>query len=432
MRDTTPLFWMGGAGWLLALLLGWAWWAGLRFVRLLKDMPTVPIRGVFVGLVETTGRARMPQPLRGGLTGAPCVHHAWSVDEHWRRTETYRDKDGKTRTRTVTGSDTVASGGESADFTLVDDHDSIAVRVDGASWRPLCSLSTTVGRGDALYHSQAPDVVVRGSTGQRTFTEHVVPVEVPLFLVGSAGIAESGAALEVRREPEEDDLLIISTGNERSLVRGRRAWAVALFILGGLFAAAGSAVLSLGWWQGEAGPGMGLTEAERTRALWTGALLGAGAFLLMGSSMWIVIVRNGVVRVRTRWQRAASLVDVQLKRRADLLPNLVAVTQGYAHHEQATQKALAAMRAGAASGPALTALVEAYPQLMADGAFLRLQAELVATEDRIALARHFEVESRAAFLDRLRTFPEGTIARLLGVAAPPPELGRLDSVPSSR
>jgi LemA protein len=66
--------------------------------------------------------------------------------------------------------------------------------------------------------------------------------------------------------------------------------------------------------------------------------------------------------------------------------------------------------------------VEAYPSLKADGAFLALQRELADTEDRIALARRFEIESRAAFLERLRTFPEGVVARLLGVAAPPPEL----------
>jgi hypothetical protein len=420
VSDAARLAWWAAGGWVVALLLLWAWWAGVRFCRLLKDLPTVPIRGIFVGLVETTGRARCATPLEAGISGAACVHHAWSVAEHWRRTETYRDKDGKTHTRTVTGSDTVASGGGSVDFTLVDDTGTIDVRVAGADWRPAPSVSTTVSRGDPLYHTKAPGTVVSGSTGLRTFTEHIVAVDAPLYVVGSAGIAARGTALELHRDLQEDDLLILSTGDERSVSRGRLAWAVAAYIMGLGAAAVGGAPLGLLALDAAGRPPSGALAAREPYA-W-GAVAGAAAFGALSAAMWAVIMRNGVVRVRTRWERAGSLVEVELARRADLIPNLVAVTQGLAGHERAVQTAVAALRAGAAAKTALRALVEAYPSLKADGAFLALQRELADTEDRIALARRFEIESRAAFLERLRTFPEGVVARLLGVAAPPPEL----------
>ncbi|MBL9140520.1 MAG: LemA family protein [Phycisphaerae bacterium] len=421
MKEQTALIWWAIGGWVFALLLLWAWWSGVRFYRLLKDMPTVRIRGIFVGLVETTGTAKCARPLAAGISDTACVFHRWSVSEHWRRTETYRDKDGKTRTRVVSGSDVVASGGAATDFDLTDDTDAIAVRVKHADWRSRTSVSEQVARGHPLYHTKAPGTVVSGSTGVRSFSEDIVAVGDPLYVVGSAAISSEGTTLELRRDGDDEDMLIISTGTEKSVAGGRLAWAIVAFVFGVALAGAGTAPVALLLRDAP------LSDAARSSTLWTGAAVGAAAFMAMCTGMWLFIMRNGVVRVRTRWQRAVSLVDVQLRRRFDLIPNLVAVTQGLATHERTVQVAMAELRAGTAADVALRALVEAYPQLKADGAFLKLQAELAATEDRIALARRFELESRAAFLDRLRTFPEGLVARAFGVAAPPPELGQADA-----
>lgn len=421
MTESTTLVWWAVGGWVVALLLLWAWWAGLRFYRLLKDMPTVHIRGIFVGLVETTGRAQCSTPLSAGISGTPSVYHQWSVSEHWRRTETYRDKDGKTRTRTVTGSDVVASGGGAINFVLADETDRIGVRVDRADWRARQTVSEQVGRSHPLYHTKAPDTVVSGSTGVRSFDEHVVAMGDPLFVVGTAAVSDAGDALELKFDSSDDDLLIISTGNEKSVSRGRLAWAIVAFIFGLAAAAAGTVPLAFLLHSARLG------GPHQSRLVWIGVISGLVLFCAVCTIMWCVIMRNGVVRVRTRWQRSVSLIDVQLRRRADLIPNLVAVTQGLATHERTVHQAMASLRAGMAADKALRALVEAYPELKADGAFLRLQSELSATEDRIALARKFELESRAAFLDRLRTFPEGVVARMFGVAAPPPELGQADA-----
>jgi hypothetical protein len=163
------------------------------------------------------------------------------------------------------------------------------------------------------------------------------------------------------------------------------------------------------------------TLSEEPAVLLSIAASGALWFLLI-IVMWSFIIRNGAVRVRTRWERAASLVDVELRRRADLVPNLVAVTRASAAHEASIQRAVAELRAGAASSGIFHLLIERYPTLTADASFLLLQKQLTDTESRIAQARLFEIQSRERLLERLQSFPEGLIARVMGVSRPPPAL----------
>ncbi|MBL8066936.1 MAG: LemA family protein [Armatimonadetes bacterium] len=134
-------------------------------------------------------------------------------------------------------------------------------------------------------------------------------------------------------------------------------------------------------------------------------------FLLLGSVAvfvaWFLATFNRGVRLRQNIVESRANIDVQLKRRHDLVPNLVAVCKGYASHEQAVFESISAARANAIESLAhhetgyeteaqlvsamnrLVALVEAYPQIKADSQFLALQKELVNTEDRIAAARRF-------------------------------------------
>lgn len=104
-----------GGSLLLALNAG-------RKRRLLDDTPVSKALGVFVGEVEVEGVCVRRDPFISYLAEKPCVLYSWSVDEHWRRArqETYTDDKGRTRTRTVidTGSDTVASGGETGGFYI--------------------------------------------------------------------------------------------------------------------------------------------------------------------------------------------------------------------------------------------------------------------------------------------------------------------------
>jgi hypothetical protein len=132
------------------------------------------------------------------------------------------------------------------------------------------------------------------------------------------------------------------------------------------------------------------------------------------------MVYNSLVGLRLRVQQAWSLIDVQLKRRADLIPPLVACVQGYRDHEARLQTALAALRAQAAAGgrpqaltPTLLALSEAYPELRAQASFGELQRNLVETEQRIALARNYYNDSATFHNTRLERVPDRYVANLL-------------------
>lgn len=142
----------------------------------------------------------------------------------------------------------------------------------------------------------------------------------------------------------------------------------------------------------------------------------------------LVGMYNGLVRLRNRVQEAWAQVDVELKRRHDLIGNLVETVKGYAAHERGTFDAVVQARsaqlaattpaeAAAAEGPItaalgrLFALAEAYPDLKADANFRQLQTEITATEDRIAYARQFYNDSVTKYHNRIDTFPGVVVAR---------------------
>jgi LemA protein len=423
MSGELPTVALGFAA-LPAPLFLWLWWNRTRFARLMKDVPTTTVNGVFVGTVETSGTVVHDQAPSGGLSGIPCVHHAWTVHEHWRRTETYRDSQGKTRTRTRHGSDLVDSGGATVDFLLRDPTGTIVVRSRGADWTTVTTFSRQARRGDPLYASKAPNATVRGSTGVRSFSESGVPVGRTAWVMGNARPSAEGDRLEIGAGGE-DGVFMVSLAGEASHAFGARALAAVGLFLGAACAALGGMGLSM------AVAGLLPARTEEGVVVAVAASAGVAAWIAVTGLMWAVIVRNGAVRVRNRWERAASLVDVQLKRRADLVPNLVAVTRASAVHESAAQSAVARLRAGASSRDELRMLAERYPALTADAAFLSLQRQLAETESLIAQSRHFEIESRKALLERLTTFPEGLIARLMGVHRPPPALDAPAPPPSS-
>lgn len=148
--------------------------------------------------------------------------------------------------------------------------------------------------------------------------------------------------------------------------------------------------------------------------------------------IWAIASYNGLIRKRNRVDNAWSQIDVQLKRRLDLIPNLVETVKGYAAHERETldavvrarNAALAAPSTPAAQGAAdnvltgalrqLFALREAYPDLKANQNFLGLQEELTATEGRVAYARQFYNDSVLGYNTSIQTFPTVFFARMLG------------------
>lgn len=147
----------------------------------------------------------------------------------------------------------------------------------------------------------------------------------------------------------------------------------------------------------------------------------------------LVGLYNKLVSLRVRSQNAWSDIDVQLKRRADLVPNLVNTVKGYAAHEretldavtQARTRAVAAQSAGPAERAAaegeltnalrgLTVAVEAYPQLQASGGFRDLQQQLASIEDAIQNARRYYNAVVRDFNTAVSTFPSNLFARSMG------------------
>ena len=144
-------------------------------------------------------------------------------------------------------------------------------------------------------------------------------------------------------------------------------------------------------------------------------------------ALYVIVTFNGLVSLRNRIENAWAQIDVQLKRRYDLIPNLVETVKGYAAHERETLDAvIQARNAGmSAQGPhdqaeaenqitgalkSLFALSEAYPDLRANQNFAQLQEELTGTEGRIAYARQFYNDTVYRYNTKIQSFPANILA----------------------
>ncbi len=147
--------------------------------------------------------------------------------------------------------------------------------------------------------------------------------------------------------------------------------------------------------------------------------------------LFVIGLFNRLVRLKNQVKNAFAQIDVQLKRRADLIPNLVETVKGYAKHEKevlenVTKARTALMKAGDVKSKAkadnmltgtlktLFAVSENYPQLKANENFLELQEELTSTENKVAYARQFYNDIVMRFNTKIELFPNNIFARILG------------------
>ncbi len=174
--------------------------------------------------------------------------------------------------------------------------------------------------------------------------------------------------------------------------------------------------------------------------------MGIGGWIVLGIVavvvVWAIAIYNGLVALRNRFKNAFAQIDVQLKRRYDLIPNLVEIAKGYMKHERETLEAVIKARnqAAAAAGAAaanpgnpgamqqlgaaegaltgmlgrLFALAEAYPDLKANQNMLALQEELTSTENKVAFARQAFNDSVMEYNTKRESFPDVVFAGMFG------------------
>jgi LemA protein len=153
-----------------------------------------------------------------------------------------------------------------------------------------------------------------------------------------------------------------------------------------------------------------------------------GALVLV--SGFLVSVYNGLITLKTKAQNAQKDIDVQLKRRYELIPNLVESVKGYVKHEKETLEKVTAARAGITTGSmkekiesnnmlaetlkSLFAVAESYPDLKANQGFLDLQAQLTDTQDKIMGSQRFYNAYVQQYDERVQQFPNNIVAGLFG------------------
>ena len=164
-------------------------------------------------------------------------------------------------------------------------------------------------------------------------------------------------------------------------------------------------------------------------------------YIIVGIIVILIIVAliatyNKLVRLRNQVKNAWAQIDVQLKRRHDLIPNLIETVKGYMKHERETLEAITKARnlaqQAASSGPGarakaetelssalgrLLAVVENYPDLKANQNFLALQEELTSTENKLSFSRQYYNDSVLSYNNRTQMFPSNIIASMTGFKA---------------
>jgi hypothetical protein len=397
------------------LALGMGLRAG-RKRRLLDDTPLSKTLGVFVGEVELQGICVTTNPIRALFSKYQCVIYDWEIYEEWERwvTVTYTDNEGRRRTRREKrqGWEAIAGKNYWQGFYIKDEYGYVWVHPDGATLDRQLLFDEYTERGTALY-AMGPRAEISDSTGRRRFKETGLAVGTSLFVRGRASERPDIVAPQIVQD-ERTEMFLISTRSEKAISQSEATayfvWHV-LGLMAGIFS----------------GLVFGLNKVTSTGdnvplyALCGGLIYGLA--WLIG---WIWMVFNSLIGLRNRVRQAQSLIDVQVKRRADLIPPLIACLQGLRQYEAEMQVAITQLRsqAGLLSGitevsSTVMAVAEQYPVLMANQSFQSLSKNIKETEDRIALARNYANDITTFYNTRLTRIPDGYVAELIQMTPEP-------------
>ena len=422
-----------------------------RKKRLLDDTPTSKALGVFIGEVELDGTCVCQSPLPSHVGQVASVYFSWSVSEQWCRQTLESDLLGIARTQTTTGYTVVASGSSMAGFYLQDETGYVWVEPAGAEIEARETLNREVTARSKLYYAKGPAGSIPDSTFRRTFTEHTLPVGVKLFIRGRASERPDIVAAQIKHEKNED-IYIISDRKEAEIANGMGTWSTLWNMGAGLAAFLSPLTLFAGAWPviqvffGFVGLVVSIIDSifsaitfgfhepsisfKDAKEMFSEGMAGVYPYLpqsiLIGFIIYLLArtagaswsVFNSLIGLRNRVASAYSLIDIQVKRRHDLIQNLVVCVAGFRDHEAAVQTLVASIRAQAgggslqALGPSILAVVERYPEITALTSFQDLSKQLIQTEDRIALARGYHNNIATFYNTRVQRFPECILAGL--------------------
>jgi hypothetical protein len=396
---------------------------GMRYLaqrRIIYDLPISKTAGVFIGLASLEGTAESDAPFESHLAKVPCVYYSWSIKEQWKRIEevTTTNEKGETKTekKEITGWSTVSSGFSDAPFYLKDDQGAIRIIPHGANIDAEVVFWTECSPTHPMYYKYGSYRSIPDSNHRRELSEEVIRLHAPLYVIGQARIRSDIVAAEIAKSPDSPIFQISTFSRDRVGLRVG-AEGVSLCFAGCVVAALGGFFVQ-----------SAIQRIIPIPGLWVLAIL---AYFAAAFVAWLWMIYNSLINLLQRVRQAGAQIESELKRRHDLIPNLVAVVAAMRSHEASLLKKLAFLRSQAqvvsqfgtetAHGCAavLNVIIEAYPELKSHRTFQNLHSELTKTEQRIALARDYFNEIATSYNTRIETIPEQFVA----------ELGRLHPFP---
>ncbi len=200
--------------------------------------------GGFAQLAETTGTVACDQPLTAELSGTPCAHYKFQIEERYEESYVERDSNGRETMRTRTGSTTVASNTQTARFFVADAGNRLRIEPDGARMdlqQSVDRFEPAAGGLSALqFGSFSVDLAPVAHAGRRVlgyhYAEWILPIDARVYVVGN--VSDRGGEMAVRRPEEKDKPFIVSLKSEEEITRGMASKATFLLV-GAIVAMAG-------------------------------------------------------------------------------------------------------------------------------------------------------------------------------------------------
>lgn len=415
--------------------------AQYRLKKIIEYTPTSKAISVAPGITELSGKANFPDHARpiAPFAMKECVFYQtslykWVTRQAGKSTERHREHITTLKSGDLisieddTGSVLARLNIDDPGYTSKSMVENLSgarperyyLKVDRAKRdRPQNALLKIFGkfradsRFDAFLQRNVPDYA--NYAGELEIEEILILKGDPIYIIGKASAIDEGGIIPamIIEKDREKSLFCISDGNEKDALYQLGFSTYLMVFLGPIVFCAGLALAAAGF----------LAAGQLSSYLLPAIAIAAAGFLLYAYLFATLLIEmfNGTIVLRNGILRAKANVDVLLKRRADLIPNLAKAVSAYAKHEKKLQTSLARLRSTPMQNRegALLALAEGYPKLAADASFIALQSELARTENWIAASRAYTAESINLYNARIQSFPYFLFAPAMGLSPIP-------------